>query len=127
MINSYLIQIKINQEFAQARIFNLNKDFYFQLLVNRNLLPTFNRRFPSINREVIVYIRNERLSLRDSFLEFIKVEVGEKDDLACILKAINVLFPRSDIFISTPKTEYRKLRNLFKNFVFLTEEECFSR
>lgn len=127
MINSYLIQIKINQEFAQARIFNLNKDFYFQLLVNRNLLPTFNRRFLSINREVIVYIRNERLSLRDSFLEFIKVEVGEKDDLACILKAINVLFPRSDIFISTPKTEYRKLRNLFKNFVFLTEEECFSR
>lgn len=127
MINSYLIQIKINQEFAQARIFNLNKDFDFQLLVNRNLLPTFNRRFLSINREVIVYIRNERLSLRDSFLEFIKVEVGEKDDLACILKAINVLFPRSDIFISTPKTEYRKLRNLFKNFVFLTEEECFSR
>lgn len=125
MSNSFIIPIKTNLEFVQARIFDLKRDIDYQLMISDTSIQTFNNYFPTVCRKIIVYVRRERQTLSNSFLRFVKVEVEKKDDLVCVLKGLKIIFPRSNIFVSTPKTEYRKLKNFFKNFVFLAEEECF--
>ncbi|MBS5792794.1 MAG: hypothetical protein KIC91_08220 [Sutterella sp.] len=121
MTNSYLLPIKTNQEFAQARIFDWKRDFDFQLMVSNKFTPAFNKCFLSEDREIIVYVRGKSRTLDDNFLAFIKVEVERKEDLSCILKSLKILFPRSPIFALTPKTEYRKLKSTFRDVEFITQ------
>lgn len=121
MTNSYLLPIKTNQEFVQARIFDWKKDFDFQLMISNKFTPTFSKCFLSIDREIIVYVRGKNRTLDDNFLEFIKVEVERKEDLTCILKSLKILFPRSPIFALTPKSEYKKLKSIFRNVAFVVD------
>ena len=119
MTNSYLVPIKTNQEFTQARIFDWKRDLDFQLMVSNKFTPTFNKCFLSEDREIIVYVRGGKRTLDDNFLDFIKVEVERKEDLSCILKSLKILFPRSPIFALTPKSEYRKLKSTFRDVEFI--------
>ncbi len=121
MTNSYLLPIKTNQEFTQARIFDWKRDFDFQMMVSNKFTPAFNKCFLSEDREFIVYVRDERRILNDEFFDFIKVEVERKEDLACILKSLKILFPRSHIFTLTPKSEYRKLKSTFRDVEFIIQ------
>lgn len=121
MTNSYLLPIKTNQEFAQARIFDWKRDFDFQLMVSNKFTPTFSKCFLSEDREIIVYVRGIRRSFDDDFLDFIKIEVEKKEDLSYILKSLKILFPRSQIFALTPKSEYRKLKSTFRDVEFIIQ------
>ena len=121
MTNSYLLPIKTNQEFAQARIFDWKRDFDFQLMVSNKFTPTFSKCFLSEDREIIVYVRGERRIQGDDFFDFIKVEVERKEDLSCILKSLKILFPRSHLFTLTPRSEYRKLKITFRDVEFIIQ------
>lgn len=121
MTNSYLLPIKTNQEFAQARIFDWKRDFDFQLMVSNKFTPTFSKCFLSVDREIIVYVRGERRIQNDDFFDFIKVEAERKEDLSCILKSLKILFPRSHLFTLTPRSEYRKLKSTFKDVEFIIQ------
>ena len=121
MTNSYLLPIKTNQEFTQARIFDWKRDFDFQIMVSNKFTPTFSKCFPSENREIIVYVRNDKRTLDEAFFDFIKVEVERKEDLTCIIKSLKILFPRSSIFALTPKSEYRKLKSIFRDVEFIID------
>lgn len=121
MTNSYLLPIKANQEFAQARIFDWKRDLDFQLMASNKFTPTFNKCFLSEDREIVVYITNKNQTLDENFLDFIKVEVERKEDLTCIIKSLKILFPRSSIFALTPKSEYRKLKSIFRDVEFIVD------
>lgn len=121
MTNSYLLPIKTTQEFAQARIFDWKRDLDFELMVGNRFTPAFSKCFLSENREIIVYVRGRKATLDDNFFDFIKVEVEKKEDLICIIKSLKILFPRSPIFVLTPKSEHRKLKSAFKDVEFIIQ------
>lgn len=121
MTNSYLLPIKTNQEFTQARIFDWKRDFDFQIMVSNKFTPTFSKCFLSEDREIIVYVRNDKRTLDEAFFDFIKVETERKEDLCCIIKSLKILFPRSPIFTLTPKSEYRKLKSTFRDIEFILD------
>ena len=121
MTNSYLLPIKTNQEFTQARIFDWKRDFDFQIMVSNKFTPTFSKCFLSEDREIIVYVRNDKRTLDEAFFDFIKVETERKEDLVCILKSLKILFPRSHLFTLTPKSEYRKLKSTFRDVEFIIQ------
>lgn len=121
MTNSYLLPIKKNKEFVQAKIFDWNRCFDFQLMVGNKFTPIFSKCFLFEDRGIIVYVRGKRRILDDDFFDFIKVEVGRKEDLAYILKSLKIILPRSHIFTLTPKSEYRKLKSTFKDVEFIIQ------
>lgn len=121
MTNSYLLPIKTNQEFTQARIFDWKRDLDFQMMVSNKFTPTFSKCFLSVDKEIVVYVKSESRIPNDDFFDFIKVEVERKEDLSCILKSLKILFPRSHLFTLTPKSEYRKLKSTFKDVEFILD------
>lgn len=70
MSNSFIIPIKTNLEFVQARIFDLKRDVDYQLMISDTSIQTFNNYFPTVCRKIIVYVRRERQTLSNSFLRF---------------------------------------------------------
>ena len=125
MYKSYLLPLSSLRGFAQAEVFDVQKGSKHQLLVQRDRPPNFQFNFLNKYGGIIVYIKKGNQCLNDDFDNFIKVGVCQTSDLACILKALKVLFPKMTIFLVCPRKLYQLWKVKFRDVILVEEEESF--
>ena len=98
MARSFLLPMKPEHDYIQAKIYDLKNDTDYFLIVDRNVVPSFNYKYFNEDREIVIYVKGrEYLMKKYSPDESIKVELFDDEGIDAVICAIKRLFPCAPI------------------------------
>jgi hypothetical protein len=120
MARSFLLPMNPEHDYVQAKIYDLKIDTDYFLIVDRNVVPSFNYKYFNEDREIVIYVKDrEYLMKKYSSDESIKVELFDDEGIDAVICAIKRLFPCAPICAFVLKKYCRKLKNLFPDVELL--------
>ncbi len=101
-------------DYIQAKIYDLKNDTDYFLIVDRNVVPSFNYKYFNEDREIVIYVKGrEYLMKKYSPDESIKVELFDDEGIDAVICAIKRLFPCAPICVFVLKKYCRQLKRQF--------------
>lgn len=120
MARSFLLPMNPEHDYVQAKIYDLKIDTDYFLIVDKNVVPSFNYKYFNEDREIVIYVKDrEYLMKKYSPDESIKVELFDDEGIDAVICAIKRLFPCAPICAFVLKKYCRKLKNLFPDVELL--------
>lgn len=114
MARSFLLPMNPEHDYIQAKIYDLKNDTDYFLIVDRNVVPSFNYKYFNEDREIVIYVKDrENLMKKYSSDESIKVELFDDEDIDAVICAIKRLFPCAPICAFVLKKYCRQLKRQF--------------
>lgn len=120
MTSSFLLPMNPEHDYVQAKIYDLKIDTDYFLIVDRNVVPSFNCKYFNEDREIVIYVKDRKYLMKKySSDESIKVELFDDEGIDAVICAIKRLFPCAPICAFILKKYCRKLKNLFPDVELL--------
>ena len=114
MASSFLLPIKPEHDYVQAKIYDLKIDTDYLLVVDREIIPNFKNVYYNEGRKIVIYVNVREDLLRKYFSdECIRVELFDYEDADAIIRALKRLFPYAPIYAFVLKKYCRQLKNKF--------------
>ena len=114
MTSSFLLPMNPEHDYIQAKIYDLKNDTDYFLIVDRNVVPSFNYKYFNEDREIVIYVKGrEYLMKKYSPDESIKVELFDDEGIDAVICAIKRLFPCAPICVFVLKKYCRQLKRQF--------------